>query len=112
MAEKGRNDIDQANAVNTKPAVADAGTKPAKEPPRLLPPWKVILHNDDKNFIEYVVARLHQLTPLGLQQAILCAQKAHRAGCALILVTHRERAELYVEQFTSCGLTVTAEADA
>ena len=34
------------------------------------------------------------------------------AGAALLLVTHRERAELYVEQFASMGLTTTCEPDA
>ena len=32
-------------------------------------------------------------------------------AAALLLVTHKERAELYVEQFASCMITVTMEAD-
>jgi ATP-dependent Clp protease adaptor protein ClpS len=31
------------------------------------------------------------------------------SGVALVLVTHKERAELYVEQFASKRLTVTIE---
>jgi ATP-dependent Clp protease adaptor protein ClpS len=112
MTEGNHPDPGPKDAVGTTPAAAGTGTKPSTEPPRLLPPWKVILHNDDKNFMEYVVARIRELTPLSKQEAILCAQDAHRTGCALVLVTHQERAELYVDQFTSCGLTVTAETDA
>jgi ATP-dependent Clp protease adapter protein ClpS len=35
--------------------------------------------------------------------------EAHDAGVALLLVTHRERAELIQEQFQTRGLTVTIE---
>ena len=33
------------------------------------------------------------------------------SGCAVLLVCHKERAELYQEQFHSCSLTVTIEPD-
>ena len=36
-------------------------------------------------------------------------KEAHETGIALLLVTHKERAELYQEQFQSKGLTVTIE---
>jgi ATP-dependent Clp protease adaptor protein ClpS len=112
MSEERKNDTGQKDGVETKPVSAGTREKPTTEPPRLLPPWKVILHNDDKNYMEDVVTVIRQLTPLGEQEAILCAKEAHRTGCALVLVTHQERAELYAEQFTSCGLTATAEPDA
>jgi ATP-dependent Clp protease adapter protein ClpS len=38
-------------------------------------------------------------------------QEADKTGVALILVTHKERAELYKDQFESKGLTVTIEPD-
>jgi len=85
--------------------------KPRKSEPRLMPPWKVMLHNDDENVFEDVIKIIQKLTPLNEQEAILRTLEAHTTGVALLLTTHRERAELYVEQFTSCGLTVTAERD-
>jgi len=72
----------------------------------------VILHNDDKNDIEDVVRIIRRLTPLNQEESIARTLEAHKTGVSLLLVTHQERAELYVEQFQSCGLTVTAEADA
>jgi len=36
-------------------------------------------------------------------------EEADKTGVALLLTTHKERAELYQEQFTSKGLTVTIE---
>ena len=87
------------------------GGRPAadRQAPRLLPPWKVVLHNDDVNPVDQVITTIHQLTPLTRDQASARMEEAHTTGSALLLVTHRERAELYVEQFQSCGLTVTVE---
>jgi ATP-dependent Clp protease adaptor protein ClpS len=82
---------------------------PAKSPPRLLPQWRVLLHNDDVNDQVYVVETVLLLTPLKKQEAIRRMLEAHRRGIALLLTTHRERAELYAEQFRSRRLTLTIE---
>lgn len=83
--------------------------KPATRPPAPLPPWKVLLHNDDKNEMTYVVLTIMELTPLNEQEAVARMLEAHKTGVALLLTTHKERAELYREQFASKGLTVTVE---
>jgi len=53
-----------------------------------------------------------RLTPLNAQEAFEKTLEAHETGSSLLLVTSKERAELYVEQFATFGLTVTAEPDA
>ena len=78
---------------------------------RRLPPWRVMLHNDDVNSFEHVILAILQLTPLSQKEAVQRTLEAHETGVALLLVTHRERAELYVEQFTSLSLTVTCEPE-
>lgn len=93
-------------AVKTKPA---GKSKPKQKPPQHLPPWKVLLHNDDKNDMIYVVESIVELTPLKEQDAILRMKEAHESGVALLLTTHKERAELYKDQFESKGLVVTIE---
>lgn len=100
----------------TKPATATAiaPTKrpaPPKRTPQTLPPFKVLLHNDDVNTFEHVIVAIVKLTTLDPHQAILKTLEAHEAGVSLLLVTHKERAELYVEQFASFSLTVTIEPD-
>lgn len=82
---------------------------PKKPPAKELPPYKVLLHNDDKNTFEHVILTLVELTPLDLDQAVQVTFEADKAGVALVLVTHKERAELYVDQFKSKSLTVTIE---
>lgn len=94
-----------------------AGTIPMEElqtsrKVRQLPPWKVLLHNDDVNTIEDVILAILRLTPLPEKEAILRTIEAHEKGTALLLITNRERAELYVEQFACMQLTVTCEPDA
>src|SRR5205814_2556923 len=82
---------------------------PKQKPPQLLPPWKVLLHNDDNNSYDFVVETIMELTPLKKQDAELRMKEADETGVALLLTTHRERAELYKDQFESKGLVVTIE---
>ena|SRR5436189_3288616 len=98
----------ESGSTATKPKRAPRRS-PKKKPPQPLPPWKVLLHNDDKNTGEYVVVTIMQLTSLNEQDAELRMTEADKTGVALLLTTHKERAELYQEQFTSKGLTVTIE---
>ena len=83
-----------------------------KQRTRRLPPFKVILHNDDVNTDIYVILVIQKLTPLEQAEAAEKTYEAHDTGQSVLLITNRERAELYVEQFASCGLTVTCEPDA
>jgi ATP-dependent Clp protease adaptor protein ClpS len=122
MADKNRENETNAAEPGKDPAAAttDGGTTatkpkrarkraPAKKPPQPLPPWKVLLHNDDKNSVDYVIVTITQLTSLNEQDAVQRTLEADKTGVALLLTTHKERAELYQEQFTSKGLTVTIE---
>ena len=97
-------------AIGTQTATM-TGTLAAPVKPKMLPPYKVILHNDDKNDMEHVIESIVMLTTLGKNLALDRTLDAHKGGCALRHATHRERAELYAEQFQSRGLTVTIEPD-
>lgn len=78
---------------------------------RRLPPFKVILHNDDVNEFDHVIAAILKLTPLDPEAAVMKTLEAHEEGQSVLLVTTKERAELYCEQFATFNLTVTAEPD-
>lgn len=78
---------------------------------RRLPPFRVILHNDDVNTFDHVIRTILKLTELDEEEAATRALEAHETGASLLLVTHKERAELYVEQFATFGLVVTCEPD-
>lgn len=106
---------DEKTTKPEAPAGATVKPKPARksktkpQPPKMLPPWKVLLHNDDKNDMVFVVKAIVELTPLNQDAAMQRMEEAHKTGVALLLTTHKERAELYKEQFESKGLTITIE---
>jgi len=85
---------------------------PTRRQPQKLPPYKLLLHNDAVNTFDHVIRSILRLTSLNEKDAILRTIEAHERGVALLLVTHRERAELFVEQFSSLQITVTMEPDA
>lgn len=90
---------------------AHAAPTPQKAPTRgrPLPPWRVLLHKDDIHDMRYVVRTLIELANLAPPQAKKVMFTAHMKGVALVLVTHRERAELFKDQFASKGLIATIE---
>lgn len=91
-------------AVATKPATKNA-------PPKVdrLPPFRVLLHNDDVNDMAHVVRSIVELTPLPKEEAVERTVEAHTTGVSLLLVTHKERAELYRDQFRTKRLNVSLE---
>lgn len=74
-----------------------------------LPPWRVLLHNDDVNEMGFVIESLCRFARLSVPAAARCTMEAHRKGLSLVIATHREHAELVAEQLTSLRLTVTIE---
>lgn len=55
----------------------------------------------------HAVRALVELTPLEVAQAKAAVLAASTRGHAAVLVTHRERAELYQEQLAARGLSVS-----
>lgn len=79
---------------------------------RLLPPYKVILHNDDYNDMDYVVAALLQaINRLTQAEAEYIMLTAHLRGSAIAVICPKETAEFYQERLLSFGLTATIEPD-
>jgi len=106
--------VEESTETSGRTAIAAAPTKkPAvpKRRPKQLPPFKVLLHNDEVNTFESVIAAILKLTTLQPREAVLRTLEAHETGVALLLVTHKERAELYHDQFTTFKITVSIEPD-
>lgn len=77
---------------------------------QILPPYRVLLHNDDHNAMDHVVEALVQSVPsLNVRKAARIMLEAHRRGVALVIVCVKEQAEFYCERLTSFGLTATME---
>ncbi len=93
-----------------KPRRARRAVRKVQSKLRTLKQFCVVLHDDEHVEMTYVVRSIVELTPLSAPNARDAMLLAHEHGSATMLVTHLERAELYQEQFTSKGLTVTIEA--
>jgi len=77
---------------------------------RVMPRYRVLLHNDDHNDMNHVIHALVQSVPaVSLRQAAKIMLTAHLRGVALVIVCLKEHAEFYCERLTSFGLTATME---
>jgi ATP-dependent Clp protease adaptor protein ClpS len=76
----------------------------------LLPPYRVVLHNDDVNDMMHVVRALLESVPeLSSERAVEIMLAAHLHGSAEVIVCYLERAELYRNRLEAHGLTATIE---
>jgi len=79
---------------------------------KIAPRYRVLLHNDDFNPMEYVVQVLIQTVPsLTQPQAVNIMMEAHENGLALVITCDLEPAEFYCETLKAHGLTSTIEPD-
>ena len=79
---------------------------------KILPPYRVILHDDDYNEMNYVVfVLLHSINNLSQAEAERIMLTAHLTGSAIAAVCPKETAEFYQERLLSYGLTATIEPE-
>jgi len=79
---------------------------------KLAPRYRVLLHNDDFNSMEYVVQTLLMTVPsLTQPQAVDIMMEAHTNGLALVITCAQEHAEFYCETLKNHGLISTIEPD-
>ena len=89
--------------------VVEKVTKSVKKPSPL---YKVLLHNDPVNTMEYVVTTLRQVVPkLSEQDALGVMLEAHNTGVGLVIVCDLEPAEFYSETLKAKGLISTIEPE-
>ena len=90
-------------------AVADKKTERLR---KNSPRYKVLLHNDPVNTMDYVVITLRQVVPkLSEQDALAVMLEAHNTGVGLVIVCDLEPAEFYSESLKAKGLTSTIELE-
>ena len=105
-----------ASLASASPGQAPGGaTVLDKAPERVRktsPRYKVLLHNDPVNSMEYVVVTLRQVVPsLSEQDAIAVMLETHNTGVGLVIVCDIEPAEFYCETLKAKGLTSTIEPE-
>jgi ATP-dependent Clp protease adaptor protein ClpS len=83
-------------------------------PNRVAPPvrrYRVCLHRPAHGTLTVVLRAVVDLTRFAAAEAEFRMWEAHHRGRAVVLVTHLERAELYVEQFADRGLAASIEPE-
>jgi ATP-dependent Clp protease adaptor protein ClpS len=76
----------------------DSSTKTKK-----LPPYNVIILNDEEHTFEYVIDMLMKVFTHPFPKAEELTWRIHNSGRAIVLTTHKERAELKRDQVLSWG---------
>jgi ATP-dependent Clp protease adaptor protein ClpS len=103
------------SATSTPGETPGGATVLDKAPERVRKPsprYKVLLHNDPVNTMEYVVVTLRQVVPsLSEQDAIAVMLETHNTGVGLVIVCDIEPAEFYCETLKAKGLTSTIEPE-
>ena len=79
-------------AVTTKPKERERTST------RQIPPYHVILENDDHHTMEFVVDVLRKVLGCPLERAMQLMLQAHTSGRAIVWTGPKEVAELKVEQ--------------
>jgi ATP-dependent Clp protease adaptor protein ClpS len=97
MDEKGSTTTKEPAAPVAKPAVAKQTER--KE----LPPFNVVLLNDEEHTYPYVIEMLHRLFGHSEKQAYELAKAVDQQGRAIVLTTHKERAEFKRDQIRGFG---------
>ena len=101
--------VDSANQTDGDTAVIDREVQRVR---KISPKYKVLLHNDPVNTMDYVVETLRQVVPqLSEQDALNIMLETHNNGIGLVITSDLEPAEFYSESLKATGLTSTIELE-
>jgi ATP-dependent Clp protease adaptor protein ClpS len=98
---KGTAEAGGGSATATKPKRQEKTKRPS---PKHLPPYNVVLLNDDDHTFDYVIEMLAVVFGHPVETGTLLAKEVNEAGRAIVLTTHKELAELKREQIIAYGV--------
>ena len=101
--------VDSSNQTDGDTAVINREVQRVR---KVSPKYKVLLHNDPVNTMDYVVETLRHVVPqLSEQDALNIMLETHNNGVGLVIVCDLEPAEFYSESLKAKGLTSTIELE-
>ena len=77
--------------------------KPKPKPPKQLPPYHVVLLDDDDHTYEYVIEMLRAIFGYGIEKGLKLAEEVDSSGRVIVFTTHKELAELKRDQILAFG---------
>ena len=104
MSDAHENDFDPADdePVVTTQTAPKSKTVPENQT-RRLPPFNVIILNDEEHTFDYVIELLTKLFGHPVKTAIELTWRVHLSGRAVVYTTHKEKAELKRDQVLAYG---------
>lgn len=91
-----------AEPIVTTKTAPRSRTKPKNET-RKLPPYNVIILNDEEHTFDYVIELLTKLFAHSASTAETLTWRIHNTGRAIVYTTHKEKAELKRDQVLAYG---------
>jgi ATP-dependent Clp protease adaptor protein ClpS len=104
------NDTDLATGTLKHVTVRPRRQPQEKSGTKLLPPYAVILHNDDFNTFDFVIEVIMKVFHYPLEKAVTHTLEAHETGRSIVWSGSKEVAELKAEQIHSCGADPEAKS--
>ena len=77
----------------------------------LIPRYKVLLHNDDRNSMDHVVEALRKVFKFKDEECHRIMLEAHQNGLALCSIEPFEQAELHRDQLQASSLVASIEPE-
>jgi ATP-dependent Clp protease adaptor protein ClpS len=90
-------------AVAEPPAIEKTNRQPAHTKPMTLPPYGVIVLNDELHTFDYVVETLQKVFGYPLEKAFQLVTQIHSTGRGLVWSGSKEVAELKCDQIRGSG---------
>ena len=101
-----------ANDILHQPRLQTRPEELVRRRAQLLPPYKVIIFDDDVNDMMYVIfALMNAVNNLSMREAERIMLTAHLTGSAVVTICPKEVAEYYQERLLGYHLTATIEPD-
>ena len=102
MSEAHESDTAVAEPIVTTRVEPKTTTRPETNSKRL-PPFNVIILNDEVHTFDYVIELLTKLFAHPLAAAVELTWRIHLTGRAVVYTTHKEKAELKHDQVLAYG---------
>src|SRR4029077_17258476 len=90
-----------SESVTTEPLVRPRPKPSEKTKSRMLPPFHVILENDDFHSFDFVISVLRKVFGISDERALELALQAHKTGRSIVWTGGKEVAELKLDQIHS-----------
>jgi ATP-dependent Clp protease adaptor protein ClpS len=103
---------DEGAAVKPKRAAKRKSAPKTKPKSRKLPPYNVVLLDDNDHTYEYVIEMLRKVFGYPDQTGYTMAKAVDTSGRVIVMTTHKELAELKCDQITSFGADPRLERSA